>query len=111
MEYFKRHQGSLLLIDTMDNKQPTRMMSRSIWGLVRVYNKLGGSLQCANVKDFQKLLQNRVKRVVQKQLWAEWDSLYSPRSPGSTSRQWTAAAARPRARSSAAVGLPREPPP
>ena len=78
-EYFKRQPGSLLLTDILENKQPSISMSRSIWGLVRVYNNLGGTLQCATVKDFQKHLQDRTKRVVQKQLWPDWGNLFSPR--------------------------------
>ena len=78
-EHFKRQQGSLQLVDILANAQPTLLMKRSIWGLVGVYNTLGGSLQCATVKDFQKHLQDRTRRVVEKQLWPGWCSFYSPR--------------------------------
>ena len=54
-------------------------MKRSIWGLVRIYNTLGGTLQCGSVKDFQGHLQARAKSVVAKQLLQDWPTLYSGR--------------------------------
>ena len=50
----------------------------SIWGLVKVYNSLGGALHCSDVKGFQSLFQERVKSVVSKKLLASWEGLYSP---------------------------------
>jgi len=50
-----------------------------MWGLVRVYNKLGGTLECGSVKDFQMHLQERAKSVVCKRLLPAWETLYSPR--------------------------------
>ena len=92
-EHFKRQPGSLLLVDILENTQHSLLMRRSIWGLVRIYNTLGGSLQCATVKDFQKHLQDRTKRVVQKQLWQDWSSFYSPRKAATTSTtSWATAA-------------------
>ena len=90
-EYFKRQQGSLLLIDILTQKRPSLLMKRSIWGLVRVYNNLGGTLQCSTVKDFQKHLQDRTKRVVQKELWTDWGNLYSPRTAAEGSTRSAAA--------------------
>ena len=54
-------------------------MRRSIWGLAKVYNGLGGARDCDSVKDFQMVLQERAKRIVAKELLNEWESLYSPR--------------------------------
>ena len=78
-EYFKRRAGSWRLVDPLDGRSHSSFIKRSIWGLVRVYNTLGGTLQCGTVKEFQKHLQDRVKRVVEKQLLVEWCTLYSPR--------------------------------
>jgi hypothetical protein len=78
-EYFKRRSGSSRLDDPLENQSPSKLMRRSIWGLVRVYNTLGGTLQCQTVQDFQKHLQERAKAVVTKQLLPDWSSLYSPR--------------------------------
>ena len=78
-EYFKRRPDSLRLIDLLENKQPSLLMRRSIWRLVRVYNTLGGTPLCDTFKDFQKHLQDRAKRVVAKQLLLDWGNLYSPR--------------------------------
>ena len=66
-------------MDPLDGRSTSPFMKRSIWGLVRVYNTLGGTLQCGTVKEFQKHLQDRAKRVVEKQLLVEWCTLYSPR--------------------------------
>ena len=61
---FKRKYGSLKLIDRFENVSPYMLIRRSIWGLVRVYNSLGGALECKEVKNFQMLLlQVRAKRV------------------------------------------------
>ena len=54
-------------------------MRRSIWGLVKVYNGLGGARDCDSVKDFQMVLQERAKSVVCKRLLPAWETLYSPR--------------------------------
>jgi hypothetical protein len=79
-EYFKRRENSLRLIDPLEDTQPSLLKRRSIWGLVRVYNTLGGTLQCKFVKDFQQHLQERVKRIICKGLLPEdLDRLYSPR--------------------------------
>ena len=78
-EMFKRRIGSLKLVDPLEGRQPTILMRRSIWGLVRVYNTLGASLQCSAVKYFQMHLQERAKSIVSKGLLADWSSLYSPR--------------------------------
>jgi hypothetical protein len=77
--YFTRQQGSLRLADPLANTTTSQLMKRSIWGLVPVYNTLGGTLECATVKDFQRHLQDRAKRVVCKHLLSDWGSLYSPR--------------------------------
>ena len=45
-EYFRREEGSLRLVDLLENKTLSPLMRRSILGLVRVYNSLGGTLQC-----------------------------------------------------------------
>jgi hypothetical protein len=78
-EYFRRKDGSLRLIDPFENRSPSLLMRRSIWGLVRVYNSLGGTLQCSTVRDFQKHLQDRAKSIVAKKLLEDWETLYSPR--------------------------------
>ena len=78
-ELFKRRTGSLKLVDPLDGQSASLLMRRSIWGLVKVYNGLGGALQCNEVKDFQGLLQERAKRIVAKNLLADWATLYSPR--------------------------------
>ena len=78
-EMFRRRTGSLKLVDPLEGRQPTILMRRSIWGLVRVYNTLGASLQCSAVKYFQGHLQERAKSIVSKGLLADWSSLYSPR--------------------------------
>ena len=77
--HFKRRPGSLRLFDSLENQNSSRLMKRSIWGLVPVYNKLGATLQCATVKDFQFMLQERAKRIVTKSLLANWEKLYCPR--------------------------------
>jgi hypothetical protein len=78
-EFFKRRQSSYRLEDPFVSQHPSPLMKRSIWGLVSVYNTLGGALQCAAVKDFQGMLQSRAKRVVAGSLVADWETLYSPR--------------------------------
>ena len=78
-EYFKRRGGSLRLVDPLEGGSPSKLMRRSTWGLIRVYNTLGGTLQCATVQDFQKHLQDRAKSVVAKKLLVDWATLYSPR--------------------------------
>ena len=78
-EYFSRRQGSLRLLDPLEGKNVLLLMRRSIWGLVRVYNTLEGTLQCGSVKELQKHCQDRAKQVVAKRLLADWDTLYSPR--------------------------------
>jgi hypothetical protein len=78
-ELFRRRPGSLRLVDPLEAQSNSPFMRRSIWGLVRIYNSLGGTLQCATVKVFQKHLQDRAKRVVNKKLEDDWATLYSPR--------------------------------
>ena len=78
-EHFYRKAGSFNLYDVLDGTNPSLLMRRSVWGLVRIYNGLGGARHCASVCDFQKLLQDRAKRVVDKQLLPQWARLYSPR--------------------------------
>ena len=78
-EIFQRRPGSLRLVDPLDGQNPSQLMRRSIWGSVKVYNALGDSLQCGSVKDFQKHLQERAKRVVGKNLLESWWTLYSQR--------------------------------
>ena len=56
-ELFKRMPGSLRLVDPLKERKASPMLQRSIWGLARVYNTLGGTLQCSDVKGFQILLQ------------------------------------------------------
>ena len=84
--HFRRTEGTLFLNDILANTRPSLLMKRSIWGLVRIYNTLGSSLQCTSVTAFQKLLQDRAKRVVVKQVWANWPCLYSPRTASSALR-------------------------
>ena len=78
-EHFYRRAGSLRLFDSLENQSPSRLMKRSIWGLVPVYNKLGNALSCSDVRGFQFLLQERAKAVVSKQLLSQWETLYSSR--------------------------------
>ena len=78
-EHFYRKTGSLRLHDVLEGTNPSPLMRRSIWGLVKVYNSLGGSHTCSTVSAFQYLLQERTKRVVQKQLLGDWMLLYPPR--------------------------------
>ena len=78
-EVLKRRAEGWMLVDPLEGQSPSLLMRRSIWGLIRVYNKLRGSLQCAEVKDFQMLLQERAKSIVRKGLLASWETLYSPR--------------------------------
>jgi hypothetical protein len=78
-ELFKRLPGSLRLVDPLDGQSVSPFMKRSIWGLVKVYNQLGGALTCSSVPDFQRMLQMRVKAVVCKRLLPAWHTLYSPR--------------------------------
>ena len=78
-EIFKRRPGSLRLVDPLEGVTASMLMKRSIWGAIRVYNKLGNSLSCSDVKGFQFLLQERAKSVVAKKLLPDWDTLYSPR--------------------------------
>ena len=75
---FKRRYGSLTLIDRLENVRPSILISRSIWGLVRVYFSLGGALECKEVKNFQMLLQAHAKRVAVKGLLPDWHTLYTP---------------------------------
>ena len=77
--HFKRRVGSLRMLDPLENKSASRLMRRSLWGLVRVYNTLGGTLQCQTVKDIQHYLQDRARRIVSKNLLQDWGALYSPR--------------------------------
>ena len=77
--YFKRRPGSYRLADTTESCAESPLMKRSIWGLVRVYNKLGNALTCCEVKGFQWMLQERAKAVVTKKLDKGWDTLFSPR--------------------------------
>ena len=77
--YFRRRLGSLKLIDALESQRASPLMRRSIWGLVRVYNRLGNALTCSEVKGLQWMLQERTKAVVAKNLTAEWSTLYSPR--------------------------------
>jgi hypothetical protein len=78
-EYFKKRDGSLKLVDPSADCSESLLLKRSMWGLVRVYNTLEGTLQCRTVKDFQKHLQDRAKRIVAKRLLEKWECLYSPR--------------------------------
>ena len=78
-EYFYRKPGSRNLFDALDGTNPSRLMRRSIWGLVKVYNGLGGARDCDSVKDFQMVVQERAKSVVCKRLLPAWETLYSPR--------------------------------
>jgi hypothetical protein len=78
-EYFRRRSGSLMLESPTATNTVSLLWKRSIWGLIRVYNTLGGALQCAAVKDLQFMLQERAKRIVVKQLNDNWEELYSPR--------------------------------
>jgi hypothetical protein len=78
-EHFYRRTDSLNLYDVLEGTNPSRLLRRSLWGLVSIYNRLGGARGCASVADFQKLLQERAKRIVQKRLLANWNTLYSPR--------------------------------
>ena len=78
-EHFYRKAGSLRMYDVLEGTHPSLLMRRSIWGLVSIYNGLGGARDCSSVCDFQKLLHERAKRVVDKQLLPQWARLYSPR--------------------------------
>ena len=63
-DYFKRHPGSVKLIDPLVDRSASRLIRRSIWGLIRVYNTLGGTLQCTTVRGFQMHVQERAKAIV-----------------------------------------------
>ena len=78
-EHFKRRAGSLKLDDPLANQKVSPLLQRSIWGLVRVYNTLGNAASCGNVKDFQGLLQARLRSIIEKKLLIDWDDLYCPR--------------------------------
>ena len=52
-EYFRRRSGSLKLESPSATNTVSLLCKRSIWGLIRVYNTLGSTLQCASVRDFQ----------------------------------------------------------
>ena len=78
-EIFRRRPGSMRMEDPLADQNPSRLLRRSIWGLVRVYNNLGATLECATVPDFQRHLQDRAKRVVEKRLTEDWATLYCPR--------------------------------
>ena len=77
---FKRRVGSLRLFDPLEGCEVSLLMGRSIWSLVRVYNKLGSALACCEVKGFQSLLQDRLKSIASKKLNPDsWGKTYSPR--------------------------------
>ena len=78
-KHFKRAEGSRRLLDPLAERVTSLRLRRSIWGLVKVYNGLQGTLECSSVKDFQKHLQERAKAVVAKKLLPDWHALYSPR--------------------------------
>jgi hypothetical protein len=78
-ELFHRRAGSFKLVDPLTTESVSLFMRRSIWGLIRVYNLLGGATTCGTVADFQKMLQLRAKSVVKKNLLHDWNTLYSPR--------------------------------
>jgi hypothetical protein len=50
-KYFYRKPSSLNLYDALDGKVSSRLMRRSIWGLPKVYNTLGGAKACSSVAD------------------------------------------------------------
>ena len=66
-------------MDPLEAGDSSLLMKRSIWGLVRVYNKLGDALCCWEFKGFQFLLQERAKLVASKRLLSESEFVYSPR--------------------------------
>ena len=76
---FKRRDGSLRIADLCEECDVSLLMQRSVWGLVGVYNKVGGMATCETVKDFQVALQGRAKRIIQKDLVEHWATFYSPR--------------------------------
>ena len=58
---FRRKPGSTLLIDPFETAMPP-IVRRSAWGLISVYNRLGGGARSImTVKDFQWSLQERAK--------------------------------------------------
>jgi hypothetical protein len=78
-QIFRRRPGSLLLEDVNDSARHP-LIKRSIWGLVAVYNRLCGARHIATVADFQKYLQERLKRLIDKGLQLDcWQRAYSPR--------------------------------
>ena len=79
-DIFKRRPDSLRLIDVLEGQSPSRLIQRSIWALVQVYNRLGsGAQSILQVKDFQYYLQERVKRLVTNHGVDDWSRSYSPR--------------------------------
>ena len=76
---FKRRAGSLRIADFCEECDVSLLALRSVWGLVGVYNLLGGMATCAIVKDFQVALQGWARRIIQKDLVEQWGTLYSPR--------------------------------
>ena len=76
---FTRRTGSLQVVDSYHGQSKSLLIERSIWGLIEIYNKLGGIASGKDVKSFQTALQARAKRVVAKRLLANWSALYSPR--------------------------------
>ena len=79
-ELFRRRPSSYRLADPLESQRVAPFMKRSIWGLIGVYNTLGGALTCAAVPDFQRMLQMRAKSIVEKSPLPNWTILYSARS-------------------------------
>ena len=64
---FRRRTGSCLLVDPYQDVSCSLLIRRSAWGLIPVYNKLGGGAQnIATVPLFQQYLQERAKVIARK---------------------------------------------
>ena len=75
---FKRAPGGFQLLDPYSGRSQPPLIRRSAWGLLPVYNRLGSSAQSiATVADFQKYLQERVKKLLQRGFTDGW---HSPRN-------------------------------
>jgi hypothetical protein len=73
--------GGFQVLDPYNGRTTPPVVRRSVWGLLPVYNRLGsGAQSILTVKDFQFLLQERVKTLITKGMVGEdWASMYSPR--------------------------------
>jgi hypothetical protein len=79
-ELFKPCQGGYQLRDAYEGSGRTALIRRSVWGLVAVYNRLGSGAQSIKiVADFQRYLQERLKKLIAAGNVVQWQSTCSPR--------------------------------